>query len=101
MMGPIDVGSDQAPLAFRIRAPIDLEIPPTVMLHGLGGDEKAIWELAPALPHGGLIVPARAPYLEAGGGYGWLPQIGAWPPKLEEFAESVGLLETLLRYLDQ
>ena len=101
MMGAIDVGSDQAPLAFRIRAAIDLESPPTIMLHGLGGDEQAIWELAPALSPGGLIVAARAPYLQAGGGYGWLPQIGAWPPKLEEFAESVRGLEKLLRYLDQ
>jgi len=94
-----DVGPDQAPLALRIRAATQLEIPPTLMLHGLGGDERAIWELEPALQPGGLIVAARAPYLQAGGGYGWLPQIGAWPPKLEEFAESVRLLESLLRHL--
>jgi len=101
MRDAIDVGSDQAPLAFRIRDAIDLETPPTIMLHGLGGDERAIWELAPALPPGGLIVAARAPYFQAGGGYGWLPQIGAWPPKLEEFAESIRALESLLHYLAQ
>ena len=101
MMDTVDVGPDQAPLAFRIRAATQLEIPPTLMLHGLGVDEHAIWELGPALPPGGLVVAARAPYLQAGGGYGWLPQIGAWPPKLEEFTESVRLLESLLRYLDE
>ncbi|MGH2619683.1 MAG: alpha/beta hydrolase [Anaerolineales bacterium] len=101
MMGTFEVAPDQAPLAFKMRAATHPEIPPTVMLHGLGGDEHAIWELEPALPPGGLIVALRAPYLQAAGGYGWLPQIGAWPPMLEEFAESVRLLESLLQYLDQ
>jgi phospholipase/carboxylesterase len=76
-----------------------LEIPPIVMLHGLGGDEQAIWELEPALPSGGLIAAPRAPYLHSTGGYGWLPQLGAWPPNLEEFAESVRMLESFLTFL--
>ena len=101
MMGNSEAGPDQAPLAFRIRAATRPEIPPIVMLHGLGGDEHAIWELEPAVPPGGLIVALRAPYLQAAGGFGWLPQIGAWPPMLEECAESVRLLERQLRYLGQ
>ncbi len=93
------VGDDTTPLAFRIRAATKLEIPPIVMLHGLGGDEHAIWELEPALPSGGLIAAPRGPYLQSTGGYGWLPQLGAWPPNLEEFAESVRVLEGFLTYL--
>ena len=100
-MGTVEVSPDHAPLAFKLRAASDPEMPPIVMLHGLGGDEHAIWELEPALPAGGLTVALRAPYLQPAGGYGWLPQIGAWPPMLEEFAESVRRLENLLSYLDQ
>ncbi len=95
-----EVGLDQAPLAFRIRSVTEAGIPSIVMLHGLGGDEQAIWQLEPALPSGGLIIAPRAPFPQTTGGYGWLPQLGAWPPKLEEFAESVVLLERLLTYLE-
>ena len=101
MTNTAGVGADPAPFAFRMRAATKMEIPPIVMLHGLGGDEEAIWELGPALPSGGLIAAIRAPYLQSTGGYGWLPQIGGWPPNLAEFAESVRVLESFLTFLDR
>ena len=71
------------------------------MLHGLGGDENAMWALESALPQGGLVVAPRAPHEQSQGGYLWNPSIGAWPPKVSEFAEGVGLLEGLLDYLEK
>ena len=97
----LEVGSDQASLAFRLRLPEDNLVPPIVMLHGLGGDENAMWALESALPQNGLVVAPRAPHAQAEGGYLWNPSIRGWPPLVSEFAEGVGLLEGLLEYLEQ
>ena len=97
----LEVGSDQASLAFRLRLPEDNLVPPIVMLHGLGGDESAMWALESALPQNGLVVAPRAPHAQAEGGYLWNPSIRGWPPLVSEFAEGVGLLEGLLEYLEQ
>ena len=97
----IEVGSDQAPLAFRLRLPEDNLVPPIVMLHGLGGDENAMWALESALPQNGLVVAPRAPHAQAQGGFLWNPSIRSWPPLVSDFAEGVGLLEGLLEYLEE
>ena len=97
----IDVGSDQAPLAFRLRLPEDKNAASIMMLHGLGGDENAMWALESALPLAGLVVAPRAPHHQHQGGYLWNPNIRAWPPLVSEFAEGVTLLEGLLKYLEE
>ena len=97
----IEVGSDQAPLAFRLRLPEDNLVPPIVMLHGLGGDENAMWALESALPQGSLVVAPRAPHEQRKGGYLWNGSIRTWPPLVSEFAEGVGLLAGLLEYLEE
>lgn len=97
----IDVSSDQAPLAFRLRLPEGNNAAPIMMLHGLGGDENAMWALESALPKAGLIVAPRAPHEQRQGGYLWNPSIRAWPPSVSEFAEGVKLLEELFAYLEQ
>lgn len=97
----IEVGSDQAPLAFRLRLPEDNVVAPIVMLHGLGGDENAMWALESALPRRGLVVAPRAPHVQRQGGYLWNPSIRTWPPLVSEFAEGVGLLEGLLENLEE
>lgn len=97
----IDVGEDQAPLAFRMRLPEDNEVVPIVMLHGLGGDENAMWALESALPHAGLVVAPRGPHEQGQGGYSWNPIIRAWPPPVSEFSEAIALLEGLLGYLEE
>ena len=71
------------------------------MLHGLGGDENAMWALESALPQNGLVVAPRAPHAQAQGGYLWNPSIHSLPPVVSEFAEGVGLLEGLLEYLEE
>ncbi len=96
----IDVSSDQAPLAFRLRLPEDSNAAPIIMLHGLGGDENAMWALESALPKAGLVVAPRAPHEQRQGGYLWNPSIRAWPPLVSEFSEGVTLLESLLGYLE-
>ena len=89
----------QAPLAFRLRLPTDDRQPPLMMLHGLGGDEQAMWGLESALPSGGMVVAPRGLFEQSQGGYAWNPEIRAWPPLVSEFADSVSALETLLEYL--
>lgn len=96
----VNVSGDEAPLAFRLRLPEDRLAVPIVMLHGLGGDENAMWALESALPSTGLVVAPRAPHEQRQGGYLWNQSIRAWPPLLSEFAESVALLEGLLGYLE-
>ncbi len=96
----VDVGADEAPLAFRLRLPEDEQAMPVVMLHGLGGDETAMWDLESALPRAGMIVAPRAPHEKEQGGYAWNPTIKTWPPSVSEFAEGVALFEGLLDYLE-
>lgn len=95
----LEVGADQAPLSFRMRMGRDDRARPIVMLHGLGGDEHAMWVFESALPTESMLVAPRAPYPQPGGGYGWLPQIGAWPPMVEEYVETVAIFEALLGHL--
>jgi phospholipase/carboxylesterase len=97
----IEVGSDQAPLAFRLRLPEDKKAPTIIMLHGLGGDESAMWALESALPKAGMVVAPRGPHDQGNGGYSWNPAIRAWPPPVSEFAYGVELLEELLGYLEE
>ena len=97
----IEGSIDQAPLAFRLRLPEETLVPPIVMLHGLGGDENAMWALESALPQTGMVVAPRAPHEQRQGGYLWNPSIRSWPPLVSEFAESVDLLEGLLEYLEE
>ena len=96
----INVGADQAPLAFRLRLPEGNQVTPIVMLHGLGGDENVMWGLESALPQSGIVVAPRAPHQQRQGGYAWNSMIKAWPPLVSEFAEAVDLLESLLDYLE-
>jgi phospholipase/carboxylesterase len=95
----IDVDADRAPLAYRLREPIDPTEPPVVMLHGLSGDERSMWALESALPSRGLVVAPRGLHPQGQGGYAWNPVIRAWPPFVNEFAESVERLEALLENL--
>ena len=95
----LEVGADQAPLSIRVRTAADGRTQPIVMLHGLGGDEHAMWVFETALPTGSLLVAPRAPYPQPGGGYGWLPKIAAWPPMVEEYVETVAIFEALLGHL--
>lgn len=96
----LDVGADQAPLPFRMRMGRDGRARPIVMLHGLSGDEHAMWVFESALPTQSLLVAPRAPYPQPGGGFGWVPQLGAWPPLVEEYIETVPVFDALLRHLE-
>ena len=60
-----------------------------------------MWALESALPKTGLVVAPRAPHQQRQGGYLWNPSIRAWPPLVSEFSEGVGLLESLLEYLER
>jgi phospholipase/carboxylesterase len=96
----IDIDSDKAPLAFRLRTPLDPDQAPVVMLHGLSGDEDSMWALESALPSDGIVVAPRGLHPQRQGGYAWNSMIQAWPPVVDEFSESVDRLEALLDWLE-
>ena len=45
--------------------------PTVVMLHGQGGDERSMWVFARTIPREWLVVAARGPEPEPGGGWSW------------------------------
>jgi phospholipase/carboxylesterase len=91
-----------AGLLHRVRQPALAGPHPTVvMLHGLGGDDSAMWLFWPALPRGWLAVAPRACLVDPGGGYSWRPhERGDWPG-LGAFDESVAALRRLIGALPE
>jgi phospholipase/carboxylesterase len=65
-----DLRSSEAGLLYRLRRgqPQGGLI---VMLHGLSGDENAMWIFDRALPRAAAVVTPRAPHASALGGYSW------------------------------
>lgn len=84
-------------LVYRLRVGIDPEVPPVIMLHGKGGDEKVMWVLESVLPEGGLVASPRGLYSLSDGGYQWKESTtGRWPT-ISSFAPAG---EALLRTVD-
>ena len=82
---------------YRLRVGVEPEVPPVIMIHGKGGDEKAMWVLEGVLPKGGSVASPRGPYLLSEGGYQWKESTtGEWP-SIMDFA---GAGEALLRMVD-
>ena len=70
-MPPVtELVQSQAGLTYRLRRG-----PPhgglIVMLHGLSGDENAMWIFDHALPRSAAVIAPRAPYASELGGYSW------------------------------
>lgn len=52
---------------------------PVVLIHGYGGDERAMWIFAPGIPTGPTVAAFRGPFPAAEGGFRW--HVGRrWPP---------------------
>jgi phospholipase/carboxylesterase len=85
-----------AGLAHRVRQPARAGPHPTiVMLHGLDGDESAMWLLGPALPRDWLVVAPRAPLAGPGGGRAWRRPDGREWATLAAFDDSVSDIRRL------
>ncbi|HEY42660.1 MAG TPA: hypothetical protein G4O11_01630 [Anaerolineae bacterium] len=84
-------------LAYRVRVGIDPEVPPVIMIHGKGGDEKVMWVLEGVLPEGGLVASPRGLYLLSEGGYQWKESRNRSWPIISNFARAG---EALLRTVD-
>ncbi|HEY46002.1 MAG: hypothetical protein AMJ88_09925 [Anaerolineae bacterium SM23_ 63] len=84
-------------LVYLLRVGVDPEVPPVIMLHGKGGDEKVMWVLEGVLPKGGIVASPRGPYRLPEGGYQWKESTkGEWP-SITDFARAG---EALLRMVD-
>ncbi len=87
---------------YRIRPPVgEGEEEVVVLLHGLTGDESAMWPFAAAVPQGAWVVGPRAPHPAPSGGFSWLPPGPTHRPALHDFSEAVGGLELLLGDLER
>jgi phospholipase/carboxylesterase len=71
-------------------------MPPVLLLHGLYGDENAMWVLEHALPPMGLTAAPRGLYEVAEGGYSWVDEpLSGWPTA-GSFRPAVDALALLL-----
>jgi phospholipase/carboxylesterase len=97
---------DATGLIYRLRrgAP-SARSPLLIMLHGLGGDENAMWIFGRAIPDRFTVISPRAPIeIEPGtpyaddveGGYSWLRPAPSPEPDRSTFAHSLKLLKTLI-----
>jgi phospholipase/carboxylesterase len=82
---------------YRLRVGVDPEIPPVIMIHGKGGDEKAMWVLEGVLPKGGMVASPRGLYLLSEGGYQWKESTKREWPSIIDFK---GAGEALLGMVD-
>ncbi len=86
---------------YRIRPPETEGEGVVLLLHGLTGDESAMWPFAAAVPREVWVVSPRAPHPAPSGGFSWLPQGLTGRPALRDFSETVSGLEQLLGDLER
>jgi len=84
-------------LVYQLRVGIDPAVPPVIMLHGKGGDEKVMWVLEGVLPKGGIVASPRGPNLLPEGGYQWKESTNGEWPSIMDFARAG---EALFRTVD-
>ncbi len=91
------IPGDAGGLVYLVRVGEDPTVPPVIMLHGKGGDEKVMWVLEGMLPEGGLVSSPRGLYPLSMGGYQWKESThGDWP-SIMDFGRAA---EALLRMVD-
>lgn len=67
-----------------------------VLLHGLTGDENAMWIFASRLPKDALIIAPRGIFSAPGGGYAWYSALTQAWPWVDDFQTAVEALVMLL-----
>ncbi|MFX0146055.1 MAG: alpha/beta hydrolase [Candidatus Hodarchaeota archaeon] len=97
MTEPKVIPGDAGGLVYLLRAGEDPSVPPVIMLHGKGGDEKVMWVLEGVLPKGGLVASPRGLYPLSEGGYQWKESTNREWPSIMDFARAG---EALLRMVD-
>jgi phospholipase/carboxylesterase len=71
-----------------------------IMLHGLGGDENAMWVLVKALPKVSWIVAPRGLFPLSKSSFSWVSQTLSGWPTAQDFQASIGALKTLVEELE-
>ena len=100
MNEPLEGKVPENNMVYRIRPPKDPAAPSVIMLHGLSGDEKAMWVLESALPQGGMIIAPRATFPLGGEGYSWVAgKLVGWP-RMSDFQEALQDLRILIQHLE-
>ena len=70
--------------------------PVYLLLHGLSGDENAMWVFASRLPANVLLIAPRGLHSSTLGGFSWLPELGRKWPLISDFQPAVEALLELL-----
>ncbi len=90
-------------LIHRVRVPaVPGPYPTVVMLHGLEGDENAMWVFEQALPENWLLISPRAILSDPQSGYTWCSDSSDhFPPQLELFDEAANAIVRLVHVLPE
>jgi phospholipase/carboxylesterase len=92
-------------LPLEVYRPDDAQdgVPVVVLLHGRGADRTDLFSLRHFLPRTWAVVAPDAPFPAAPWGYGpgraWYRYLGGTTPEPESFAESINVIEQLLKEL--
>jgi predicted esterase len=95
------LATDAGTMVYTRRPPASKDDFEFLLLHGLSGDERAMWILESALPEGSGILAPRAIYSHEPGGYSWLPAEATYPPTQAEFEPAIQALNQLLEGLQR
>lgn len=87
-------------LVYRMRPGASPPHEVVVMLHGLSGDERAMWVLEAALPPSALVVAPRAPFPYSAGGFSWVPESRIGQTSLEDYLPAAVAVEALISQLE-
>lgn len=88
-------------LGYLIRAGVQPNSLPIMMLHGWSGDEKVMWVLQTTVPSGSTIVTPRAPLPISGGGYQWIRGRDALNSSFVDYRSAVDALVLTVNDLDK
>lgn len=88
-------------LSYRLQLPQVVGDRPVILLHGLTGDENAMWLLTRAFPSEGLIAAPRGLFPLGGDGYSWVDPSVEGEGEFSDFQPAVESVRDLLTHLSE
>ena len=96
MNDPLLGESPTSGLIYRYRPAQDPLGPAVILLHGLHGDERAMWVLEHALPPTGARIAPRGIFPLQAGGFGWVSPEVQGRPHRKDFQPALDALKLLI-----
>jgi len=84
-------------IKFKYRLPPgNIPVQTYLLLHGWTGDEDSMWIFSSRLSQNALLIAPRGLFTSPLGGYSWYSKADAQLPTMEDFSESIGVIQNLL-----